>query len=163
LLGLRGLALAALGRRGEAEAELASLLARFPGYSHLALADFRIRLVNAVRSGDLDAARALAQQRTAELPLPLRDDLLADLVLATGTRGLPKEEMDRVAAELRDDAEVCAWIDAIAPRLRDRLGGAIHGGVRVSAAAETEDAHDAGDDARDDDAPAVVRRATLDS
>ncbi|MEA2747482.1 MAG: hypothetical protein QOI41_1625 [Myxococcales bacterium] len=166
LLGLRGLALAALGRRGEAEAELASLLARFPGYSHLALADFRIRLVNAVRSGDLDAARALAQQRTAELPLPLRDDLLADLVLATGTRGLPKEEMDRVAAELRDDAEVCAWIDAIAPRLRDRLGGAIHGGVRVSAAAETEDAHDArvaDDDAHDDDAPAVVRRATLDS
>jgi hypothetical protein len=74
--------------------------------------------------------------------------------------------MDRVAAELRDDAEVCAWIDAIAPRLRDRLGGAIHGGVRVSAAAETEDAHDArvaDDDAHDDDAPAVVRRATLDS
>jgi hypothetical protein len=167
LLAVRGVALAAMGRRAEAEAELASLIARYAGYMHLPVADFCIRLVNAVRSGDLDAARELAQQRTAELPVPLRDDLLADLVLATGPRGLPKEERERIAAELRDNAEVGAWIEAIAPGLRERFGAGLHGGVRVSA-----DAADGGSgrgsesesgSEGEDDVPAVVRRATLDS
>ena len=171
LLGLRGVALAATGRHAEAEAELASLIARYAGYMHLALVDFRIRFVNAVRSGDLDMAREIARQRTAELPVPLRDDLLADLVLATGPRGLPKEEMERVAAELRDNAEVCAWIEAIAPGLRGRLGGGVHGGVRVSAEGGSGSGSGSGresesgseSESESDDVPAVVRRATLGS
>jgi hypothetical protein len=162
LLGLRGLALAATGRRAEAEAELASLIARHAGYMNLPLFDFRIRFVNAVRAGDLDAARALATQRTAELPVPLRDDLLADLVLATGPRGLPKDEMERVAAELRDNAEVCAWIDAIAPGLRERLGGGVREGVRVSEG-ESESEGEGEGEGEGEDVAAVVRRATLGS
>jgi hypothetical protein len=161
LLGLRGLALAATGRHAEAEAELASLIARHAGYMHLPLFDFRIRFVNAVRAGDLDAARALAMQRTAELPVPLRDDLLADLVLATGPRGLPTEEIERVAAELRDNAEVCAWIDAIAPGLRGRLGAG--GGVRVSESEGERERGSEGEDEGGEDVAALVRRATLGS
>jgi hypothetical protein len=121
LLATRGVALAATGRAEEALAELASLVSDHPSSAHLALTDFRIRLLVAVHAGDLDEARRVAAQRTAELPVPLRDDLLADLVVAVGPRGLPEGERERLDAELRDDATARAWIDAVAPGLRERL------------------------------------------
>lgn len=163
LLTTRGVALAATGRSAEALAELASIVQKHPGYAHLALADFRIRLVAAVKGGDLVEARRMAMQRTAELPVPLRDDLLAELVLASSERGLPRAEMERLDAELRDDAASRAWVDAIAPGLRERFVGNVHARVRVGPGSEAaeEEAEAIGD--LETEARPPARRATLDS
>lgn len=163
LLTTRGVALGASGRAAEALAELASLVEKHPGYAHLALADFRIRLVAAVKSGDLEEARRVAMQRTAELPVPLRDDLLAELVLASGERGLPRAEMERLDAELRDDAISRTWVDAVAPGLRERFVGHVHDRVRVAAASDggVTTAGEPAEVALETEALAPARRATL--
>jgi hypothetical protein len=111
-------AMAARGGLEDADAELAVLCRDFPTYPRLASSQLRVRLVRSVRAGDRDAACAMARARTAELPLPYREDVLADLVLAS--RGeLSELDLERLDAELRDDAELRKWIDAVGPGLRD--------------------------------------------
>lgn len=161
LLTTRGVALAAAGRTAEALAELAMLVQAHPHYAHLALADLRIRLVAAVKSGDLVEARRVARQRTAELPIPLRDDLLADLVLAVGERGLPRSEMERLDGELRDDPVSRTWIEAVAPGLRTALEEEVHGRGRGHAEPLFQGDHD--EHRIDERGPQPeARRATLD-
>jgi hypothetical protein len=83
-----------------------------------------VRLVRATRAGDRDAACAAARSRTGDLPLPYRDDVLADL--AHASRGeATEDDLARLDAELRDDAELRAWLDAALPGLRDDK--AMHG------------------------------------
>lgn len=122
-IALRALALAATCRPAEADAELAALHQGYPAYAFLAASSFRVRLVKAARAGDWAAAREVARERTAELPIPLRDDVLADLVLATEPGGLPREEREGLDAELRESDALRTWIDAVAPGLRDALAG----------------------------------------
>lgn len=130
--GLRGLALAALGRPTEAAAELATIARDHSAWSHRASTELRIRLMLAVKSGDLEAARAIARERTPELPITLRDETLADLVLATAPEGASRDEQERVDSEIRDDLTIRTWIDAVAPALRDDLGRRVSAkGVRV--------------------------------
>jgi hypothetical protein len=117
LVGLRALGLAALRRHDEVAAELATLAAEFPTFAHAARAHFRARLVSAVTRGDLGAATEVAAGRTLDLPLTIRDDMLADLVLTT-TRGVSEKETERIDAELRDDDSLAAWVDRVAPELR---------------------------------------------
>jgi hypothetical protein len=119
LVGLRALGLAALQRHDEAAAELATLAGEFPTFVHAARAHFRARLVSAVVRGDLDSATKVAAGRTLDLPLTIRDDMLADLVLTT-TRGGSEKEIERIDAELREDDSLATWIDRIAPELRRR-------------------------------------------
>jgi hypothetical protein len=112
-------AMAARGGLEEADAELAILCRDFPTYPRLSSSLLRVRLVRAMRGGDRDAACAIARSRTADLPLPYREDVLADLALAS--RGdVADEDVARLDAELHDDAELRAWIDAVAPGLRDQ-------------------------------------------
>lgn len=148
LVGLRGATLAALGRADEAQADLATLTSMYVGWSGRAASEYRIRLLMAVRRGDLDAARAIARERTGELSIPLRDEVLGDLVLAL-TPGAPREEGERVDADLRDDPLLQTWIDAVAPGARADLARRIASGPRVDAeapasASSVEDASDAG-------------------
>ncbi len=119
LIALRALALAALGRSDEANAEASLLAKECPGYVLAARARFSLSLMLAVRSGNLDVAAEVAKGRSPDLPLSIRDDMLADVVLAATTT-VPAEERERIDAELRDDAELRAWVDAVAPGLRDR-------------------------------------------
>jgi hypothetical protein len=119
LVSLRAMALAALGKAAESRAELAVLTVQFPTFPHTARGVFRARLVQAVTLGDLDAAAEVALGRSLELPLSIRDDMLADLVLAT-TRGASDQELERIDGEFRDDARLLAWIDRTAPALRRR-------------------------------------------
>ena len=118
-------AMAARGGLEDADAELAILCRDFPTYPRLSSSLLRVRLLRAMRGGDRDAACAIARARTADLPLPYREDVLADLALAS--RGdASDEDLARLDAELHDDAELRAWIDAVAPGLRDgrrALGG----------------------------------------
>jgi hypothetical protein len=119
LVAVRSLALAALGRSEEANAEASLLAKECPGYVLAARARFSLSLMLAVQGGNLDAAAEVARARTPDLPLTIRDDMLADVVLAATTT-VPREERERIAAELHDDDELRAWIDAVAPGLRER-------------------------------------------
>ena len=111
-------AMAARGGLEDADAELAILCRDFPTYPRLSSSLLRVRLVRAMRAGDRDAACAIARSRTADLPLPYREDVLADLALAS--RGdATEEDLARLDAELHDDGELRAWLDAVAPGLRD--------------------------------------------
>jgi hypothetical protein len=110
-------AMAARGGLDEAAAELEILGRDFPTYSQLATAQLRVRFLSAVHEADRSAACALAKTRTAEMPLPYREDVLADLVLAA--RGdLAEEDLARLDGELHDDAELRVWLDLVAPGLR---------------------------------------------
>ena len=110
-------AMAARGGLEDADAELAILSRDFPTFPRLASAQLRVGLMRSVRGGDREAACAMARARTAELPIPYREEMLADLVLAS--RGeLGEEDLQRLEDELRDDEALRKWIDAVAPGLR---------------------------------------------
>ena len=111
-------ATAARGGLEDADAELAVLCRDFPTYPQLASAQLRIRLLRAVRAVDRAAACELARARSAELPLPYREDVLADLVLAS-RREVSDEDLAGLDAQLREDDELRQWIDAVAPGVRD--------------------------------------------
>lgn len=109
---------AARGSADEADAELAILCRDFPTYPHLPSSLLRVRLVRAARGGDRDAAFAAARSRTGELPLPYREEILADLVLAS-RRELGEADRARVDSELRDDEQLQRWVEIVAPGLVD--------------------------------------------
>jgi hypothetical protein len=112
---------AATGRIAEADAELATLMREHAQFGLLASAHARVRLVRAARMGEIEAVAAVARERTAALPLPRREELLADLALAATTT-VSEDERERLASEL-GDARLSKWIEAIAPGLRDRALG----------------------------------------
>lgn len=132
-MGTRAVALAALGRSAEARSELAVLLAEHPSYAFGALFHFRVRLIDAIRNNDLDTAAAVARERNAELPIPLRDELLADIMLALTNPGTPGEEVGRIERELHEDDVARQWVDTIAPSARALLQAlSARGRVRVT-------------------------------
>ncbi len=140
LLSTRAFALVACGREAEAAAEMAVVSAECPSYVHAARAHFRVALLSAVRAGDLAKAADLARGRAPELPLSLRDDMLADLILAA-TSVVSKDERERINGELDDDAALRAWIDDVGPGLREASR------VRVNTGAEHEGSLDHEEDA----------------
>lgn len=114
-------ALASRGGLEDADAELAILGRDFPSFPYLASSQLRVKLVRAVRAGDRETACAAARARTAEMPLPYREDVLCDLLLASRDE-VGEEDLARLDAELRDDGELRRWLDAVAPGLRDERG-----------------------------------------
>jgi hypothetical protein len=70
------------------------------------------------------------RERTPELPLSRRDEMLADLVLALSGSTV-EGEIERLHRELSEDAELAAWIDFTYPgasaQLRARI--ADHQGI----------------------------------
>lgn len=129
LLSLRAFALAAQARFQEANAELASL---GPGYPHFSRAVFRARLLMLLRAGDFRGAAHWVDQGEADLPLSVREELLADLVRATMS---PEQagagEIQRLKDELRAAPEAKEWIRAAAPGLLDAFEGATMTDMRV--------------------------------
>jgi hypothetical protein len=136
---LRALALAAMDRRAESDAELAILGRDYPTYPFQSRALVRAQLVGAMRARDLAAAADIARSRTIDLPLSVRDDTLADLALVLAG-GASNDEIERVDSELRDDPKVRAWIDAIAPDARARLQERVATRAVEDVAAEEADA-----------------------
>lgn len=116
----RAFCLAALGRASEADAELAAL-ASFPTFSLAARAAFRVRLAQLLVRHDRGAALALARQRTIDLPLSHRDELLCDLLEATESSFLEEDEWARLDVELREDPKLAAWTEHFLPGARARL------------------------------------------
>jgi hypothetical protein len=120
LISLRAFALAACDRHEEAEAELVSLGA---GYPHKARAAFRVRLVQLLRARDLAGAAAWVEQSEADLPLSVREELLADLARAAAA---PDQAGAGEASRLRDELrapEIRRWVDIAAPGLIEAFEG----------------------------------------
>jgi hypothetical protein len=99
---------AAVGREAFARAELAKIEDACPGWGGAPAIRFRVGLLLAVHHGQLDDARRIASARPPDLVVPLRDELLAELVFG------PTEELERELAS----SGTRSWIDAVAPMLR---------------------------------------------
>jgi hypothetical protein len=111
------LLLAAQGASAEAAAELALIEERYPSYALLDTIRLRITLIDRARQGDFAGAARIAD-RSADLPLTLRDELLADLVrVVANPEAGAGVEVDRLRKELRADAVSRAWIEKVAPRV----------------------------------------------
>jgi hypothetical protein len=116
LVAERAFVLAATDRRDKARAEMEVLAEQFPAYPFRAPAELRAKLVERARLGDLEGAARIVEARKEDVPLPLRDETLADLVRVTArpeTAGAG--EAERLKEELRLDAGVRAWLEAAAP------------------------------------------------
>jgi hypothetical protein len=142
--------LAALGRGAEADAELATLAATYSDYPAVLRGGFVVRLLGALRRGDVSLAADIAATRTSEMPLDLPTDLLADVVLAASGRPMAEDEHRRIAAELGDMTAIATWIERVAPGLiaRARLGVRIDVSHEAVASEEEEEEDSDPDDAR---------------
>jgi len=136
LVSLRAFALTALGRFEEANAELATLGTAYPHYGR---AVFRTRLLTLVRTRNLRAAAQWIEQSEADLPLSVREELLADLVRATEQPSLAGAgEIQRLKDELQAMPEAKSWIRAAAPGLLDAFENASTGDARMRIDAPSE-------------------------
>ncbi|EYF08919.1 hypothetical protein [Chondromyces apiculatus] len=129
LVSLRAFALAACDRGQEAEAEIGTLGARYPDHARSV---FRVRLMQRVREGDLAAAAAWVAQGETDLPLSVREEMLADLTLAAAAPDrVGAGELFRIRDELRTAPELRHWIEVAAPGvLRALEGGHVQGAER---------------------------------
>jgi hypothetical protein len=134
LLSLRAFALAACGRAEESNAELAAL---GPAYPHFSRAVFRARLVTLTRSGNGRGAAAWVDQGEADLPLSVREELLADLVRASvHPEQAGAGEIQRLKDELAALPEAKTWIRTVAPGLLEAFEGATVADMRMRIEAE---------------------------
>jgi hypothetical protein len=110
----RALALAALDRSDEAHATIASLAGTYPSRLR---AGFRVRLVELVRTGKLAEAKRWAEAYQTDLPLSVREELLADLARAVAAPAeIGPAEVRRLSDELALP-ESRAWVSRVAPSL----------------------------------------------
>jgi hypothetical protein len=117
------LALAARGESAQAHAELALLEKRYPAYALLDTVRFRVTLLDKARRGDFAGAARIAET-SADLPLTVRDELLADLVrVLADPESNASAETERLRKELRGDTVSAAWIEKVAPRVIAAFAG----------------------------------------
>ncbi|MFO0761539.1 MAG: hypothetical protein U0359_33980 [Byssovorax sp.] len=111
----RAFILAVRGRSEEAAAELEGLS---PAYPFLSRARLRVRLIDRIQRGDLDGAARLVDREALDLPLDPRDELLADAVrVAARPEACGAGEVARVKEELKTQADLRRWMDAVAPEV----------------------------------------------
>jgi hypothetical protein len=116
LVAQRAFALTLLDRGADAAAELTVLAQRTAPMRERDL--FRVRLIGLARAGKLVEAARWIEQESGDLPLGVRDELLADLVRAAAAKesaGLG--EIERLEHELRTEPEIRRWIEWVAPRV----------------------------------------------
>ena len=128
LMAQRALALTLLDRRDEAAAELGFLTeGAYPTWERDL---FRVRLVDLARAGRFQEAARWVEQSAGDLPLSVRDELLADLVRAVNapeSAGLG--EMERIRDELRTEPGHLRWIELVAPRALNAFRWVTEGGA----------------------------------
>jgi hypothetical protein len=131
LIAQRAFLLAALNRDQQATAEIAALARDFPTFAFMTRSVLRVRIAQALRKIDLKSAVALARDRTPELPLSRRDEMLADTVLALSGGRLVEGEVERIISELGEDPVLGRWIDYMAPGARRELATRSRARVRI--------------------------------
>jgi hypothetical protein len=123
LIGQRALALTLLDRGDEAAAELGILAHRTSPMRERDL--FRVRLIGLARRGQLAEAARWIEQEAGDLPLGVRDELLADLVRAAAApEAAGLGEIERLEHELRTEPEHRRWIEWAAPAALRRFRAA---------------------------------------
>ncbi len=120
----RAFALAASGMVEEATAELAALAKAYPAFPLKTATMIRVQMVQALKRGDIAEARHLAHQRSADLPLSYRDELLADVLLATSGEHVDARELARLQSDLSADEELRRWLSNIHPNAEAALASA---------------------------------------
>lgn len=126
LIAQRALALTLLDRSDEAAAELGILAHRTSPMRERDL--FRVRLIGLARRGDLAEAARWVEQEAGDLPLGVRDELLADLVRAAAApEAAGLGEIERLEHELRTEPEHRRWIEWAAPQVLRRFRAANEG------------------------------------
>jgi len=115
LLAERAYALTALDRFAESEVALETLRKNHPSYAFLGAATFRVRLLQHVRTGNLEGAERLARSRSPELPLPVRDELLADALSITSEDDPNGEVRGHIKEEIARIEEGDRWMQRVAP------------------------------------------------
>ncbi|MFO0756923.1 MAG: hypothetical protein U0359_10545 [Byssovorax sp.] len=96
---------------------------------------FRVRLVDLARAGRFQEAARWVEQNAGDLPLTVRDELLADLVRAVNapdSAGLG--EMERIRDELKSEPAHRRWIELVAPRALAAFQWVTEGGGEEEAA-----------------------------
>lgn len=117
LLGEQAFCRAAAGHPDEAAADLAVLETDYPSYAWIAGERFRTRLAILLARGDHEGARTFATTRTLTMNVPIRVELLCDVLLAVANPALSQEERTALRHELEADATYAPWIDALVPGL----------------------------------------------
>lgn len=132
------LTLAARGESAQAHAELALLEQRYPAYALLDTVRLRVTLLDKARRGDFAGAASVAE-KSADLPLTVRDELLADLVrVLADPESNGSAETERLRKELRTDTVSAAWIEKVAPRVIAAFVGGGAGALVEEIAANEE-------------------------
>ncbi len=117
LLGEQAFCRAAAGHPDEAAADLAVLETDYPSYAWIEGERFRTRLAILLARGDHEGARTFATTRTLTMNVPIRVELLCDVLLAVANPALSQEERTALRHELEADATYAPWIDALVPGL----------------------------------------------
>jgi hypothetical protein len=117
LLGARAFCNAASGQLDSALADLSILETDYPGFAYLPSERFRVTLAILLARRDVTGARALAAARPMSMNVPIRVELLCDLLLATANPGLLRDTRGALQGEIAADPTYIPWIDALAPNL----------------------------------------------
>lgn len=156
LIATRAFALAAGHEVEESLAELAELDRGYPTYPYRTRALLRARIAQALARGDRARAAAIVDERTAEMALTLRDELLCDLLVAWA-RGGSEDEREHLARSLRERPETAAWIEALAPGLAADVARGTRMRIAEPATEEGQDRGEAAEAALEE--PEAVARA----
>jgi hypothetical protein len=79
---------------------------------------FRVHLLSCLRAWDQEGAARAVEGRDPSVALPARDEALAEMARFVGRPAARTSESGaRLRAELRRDASLGAWVDAMAPKL----------------------------------------------
>jgi hypothetical protein len=117
LLGEQAFCRAAAGHPDEAAADLAVLETDYPSYAWIEGERFRARLAILLARGDHEGARSFATTRSPTANVPIRVELLCDVLLAIANPALAQEERSALRHELEADPTYAPWIDALVPGL----------------------------------------------
>ena len=105
----------------DAKGELAALRRDHPSYFGLPSTEFRVLLVLAVKGENWEEATKIAAARSANLGLPIIDELIADLVTAAYGAGVTEDEAARIRAEMSEPKERAELIEKLAPGLAAKM------------------------------------------
>ncbi len=122
LRAMRALAFAGLDQRSKAEAELMAIERGFPSFFFLERSRVRVQLLLAVRAGDYQAAARIAADRSPDLPISYRDDVLGEIAQAVAPgQPVARTRLNRLRHEIEVDPVLARWLDVTAPGLMDRF------------------------------------------
>lgn len=137
---LRAFALACMGRYSEAEQSLRWLSTNYPHYER---AFFRVRLVELLQSVGPREAAHFVETQAMDLPISVREELLADLARVVGSMDPPgMGEVARLRDELDKIENGKQWIASVCPGLLNEfVGNRPQEGVRIDVSSASDSTH----------------------